>query len=463
MEPVGTAKTGSNGAFSLPTKFTGDGVRNVQAIYKATAMVSVKSNTIAVSVTEEGAPPPGKFNVKITSVPEIPFRFTLNGNQMVAPYTISVPEGDSITVTIVDTEHETHRFKEWEDGSTSVSRTLTVDKDLTLTAHYEVAEVPSDKGVLDINTFPVKGEIYVNGERVGVAPQAVEVDPGTYEVSFGKVEGYVVPSSRTVTVKAGGVIPLSVTYEVETPVTPETGSIDITTRPIDGVALYVNGNFVGRSSKYYPFYVEVPAGRHTVSFGDVGGYVTPSPQTVDVGGGEKVSVIGDYEAAPRPPAKGYIEVNTSPVKGMVYLDNSPVGVAPQTVETSPGYHTVSFGDVEGYYTPPSRSVYVYEDATVTVIGNVYDPIPVAPPTPGKGYIAIDTTPINEQVYVDGISKGLAPQVVAVDPGTHTVSFGENPYYLNPSPRTVTVAEGQTVNVVGTYEAWAFFGPPIKSY
>ena len=52
---------------------------------------------------------------------------------------------------------------------------------------------------LNVDTFPVKGIVFVNGAGIGQAPQSLVLEAGTYNISFGAVDGFVVPPPQTVT------------------------------------------------------------------------------------------------------------------------------------------------------------------------------------------------------------------------------------------------------------------------
>jgi hypothetical protein len=52
------------------------------------------------------------------------------------PLTFAGEEGSSYTVTMADFRNR--EFVRWEDGSTNRERTVTLDKDTTITAHYKV-------------------------------------------------------------------------------------------------------------------------------------------------------------------------------------------------------------------------------------------------------------------------------------------------------------------------------------
>jgi hypothetical protein len=68
-------------------------------------------------------------------------------------------------------------------------------------------------GLLVVDTYPVKGTIYVDAEDCGKAPLAITIDKGDHMVSFGDVIGYEAPQAWPVTVHAGGRVPLSVEYK----------------------------------------------------------------------------------------------------------------------------------------------------------------------------------------------------------------------------------------------------------
>jgi len=68
------------------------------------------------------------------------------------------------------------------------------------------------KAIINIDTIPVKGEIFINVVSQGFAPVSVEVDAGTYTVSFGDVAGYTTPSAQTITVLAGEIRDVLGTY-----------------------------------------------------------------------------------------------------------------------------------------------------------------------------------------------------------------------------------------------------------
>lgn len=77
---------------------------------------------------------------------------------------------------------------------------------------------------------------------------------------------------------------------------PQTGTIRVSI--VDAVPaiapVYLDGTLVGQTANGGLDITEVPTGSHTVSVGDVTGYVTPAPKTVSVTAGVTTTVSFDY-------------------------------------------------------------------------------------------------------------------------------------------------------------------------
>jgi hypothetical protein len=59
------------------------------------------------------------------------------------------------------------------------------------------------KGHMHIITTPVRGDIFINGEYRGTKDVNIELEQGSYTVTFGNVAGYVTPSSMDIVVSPG--------------------------------------------------------------------------------------------------------------------------------------------------------------------------------------------------------------------------------------------------------------------
>lgn len=73
------------------------------------------------------------------------------------------------------------------------------------------------------------------------------------------------------------------------------------------------------------------------------------------------------------------------------------------------------------------------------------------PPPGKGTLSVDTTPVKGEIYIDGVYEGIAPLIRDLDPGEYIVSFGDVEEYTTPGDKSVTLAGGATVEVIGEYK------------
>lgn len=68
-------------------------------------------------------------------------------------------------------------------------------------------------GTLIIDTTPIKGKVFIDGELYGVAPVTrSNIEPKSYTVSFGDVLGYATPQSQTVELVAGQITNVLGTY-----------------------------------------------------------------------------------------------------------------------------------------------------------------------------------------------------------------------------------------------------------
>lgn len=156
------------------------------------------------------------------------------------------------------------------------------------------------------------------------------------------------------------------------------------------------------------------------------------------------------EAVPPPPGKAILMIKTTPIMGAVYINGVYQGVAPMTFEVDPGTYTISFGDIEGYYTPSGVTITLAEGETRTVTGE-YEQI-----IPGRATLIVTSIPVRVWFWVDDRqyrTSSDAPHTATIhlDAGTHTVRWGASAGYLTPPPETVTLRAGEVVEIVVRYE------------
>ena len=213
---------------------------------------------------------------------------------------------------------------------------------------------------------------------------------------------------------------------------PAYGTLNVTTTPVAG-EVFVDGESWGTASQSRVIQI----GTYNVSFGDVAGYYTPSWRWATVYENLETTVEGIYE-----PVTGFLTVMTTPVSGEVFVNGTSWGIAPQSKVVQVGTYNISFGDVARYYTPTWQLATVYEGVETNVTG-VYEPI--------TGTLAVTTTPVSGEVFVNGTSWGLAPQSRTIQVGTYNVSFGDVAGYYTPAWQPATVYENLETTVEGVYE------------
>jgi PhoPQ-activated pathogenicity-related protein len=285
-----------------------------------------------------------------------------------------------------------------------------------------------DTGTLSVTTAPVSGEVIVDGTSWGTAPQSRQVQTGQHTVTFGGVAGYSTPGPQVVTVQKNLTTAVTGTYLLQ-----QLGTLAVSTTPVAG-EVFVDGNSWGLA----PQSRQVSVGAHTVSFGPVSGYTTPASQQVTIINSQTNSITGTYAAIGD---AGTLTINTTPVAGEAFVDGLSWGTVPQTRVIAIGSHTVTFGSIPGYTTPAGQTAQVIKSQT-TLITGVY--------VQQTGRLSVTTDPVGGPVIVDGVPWGNAPQEANVPVGSHTVSFGPLAGYASPSAQQVTIQDGQTTAITGTY-------------
>jgi hypothetical protein len=152
---------------------------------------------------------------------------------------------------------------------------------------------------------------------------------------------------------------------------------------------------------------DLDAGDYTITWGAVSGYRTPSPSKVTVVAGAVTSApLGKYyKQGVTPPTTGLLVIDTTPVKGTVYINGTKEGTAPISKEVEVGDYTVSFGDIQGWNTPPPQTITVPPGERVPITGTYTKPAPgwwASLPTWARGAIVVGGA-----VLIGGIGVSIA--------------------------------------------------------
>ena len=257
---------------------------------------------------------------------------------------------------------------------------------------------------------PVPATISVDGVPWNDWGVWVAMPPGTYDVSFGPVAGFLPPAPRRVTVDAERLTTATGSY-VSDPNAPGPdpqtfGLLRVTTRLSDGrlgVPTQISLNGVVRD-EWGLNWVKLAPGTYTVSFSDVQDLGTPAPRTVEVVAGRTTVVEGVFEV------HGWLRVVTDPaVPGTIFVDNVPRNDWGMWQSMRPGSYRVSFGPVPGFVTPAPQTVAVVAGQSLVVTAR-YTPATSPSATP------LPSDPLPPDM---GMMGGRLDAVALVRPATET--------------------------------------------
>lgn len=147
------------------------------------------------------------------------------------------------------------------------------------------------------------------------------------------------------------------------------------------------------------------------------------------------------------PLHGLLRVTTNPaVASMIYIDGNwasrwSVDYIPLEV----GAHTIHFGDVPGFISPPEQTIMIAENQTTYVEGS---------------FVRCSLLKVNSNIqeilssygtiFLDGVPRNERALEVYVPPGEHTIGFGPCLHYRPPADANVTLTAGETTTVTGVY-------------
>jgi hypothetical protein len=263
----------------------------------------------------------------------------------------------------------------------------------------------------------------------------LELDPGSYTLSFTHVEGYTEPAPQMVTITAGQTTTVNATFT-------QRGSLRVITSPAVAGAISVDG--VPRND--WGLWTDLPTGSHQVCFGAVKDFDAPACQTVSVNAGLLTTVTGTYTSDPGAAGqsgKGLLRVTSSPALASQILIGGVIANSwgLDWLELDPGSYTLSFTHVEGYTEPAPQMVTITAGQTTTVNATFTQ----------RGSLRVITSPaVPGTISVDGIPRNDWGMWTDIPTGSHQVCFGAVPGHTAPGCQTVTVNAGLLTTVTGTY-------------
>jgi len=113
-----------------------------------------------------------------------------------------------------------------------------------------------------------------------------------------------------------------------------------------------------------------------------------------------------------------------------------------------GPHVFVGATINGYDAPTAVQQTVIKDEQIVV--TIWY-VPTGTPKPTTGWLNVDTTPIKGEVYIDGVSQGIAPVHVELDEGDYAISYGVIEGWETPAPDTATIVGGKPTGLIGYYK------------
>jgi hypothetical protein len=198
-------------------------------------------------------------------------------------------------------------------------------------------------------------------------------------------------------------------------------------------------------------WLKLPPGTYEVSFSDMEGFSTPATQSITVTEGATTAVTGSFTQ------RGFLRVFTDPaLPGTISLDGVPRNDWGMWTDLDPGDYQVCFGDVTDYTSPACETATITAGTTTNITGTYVADSGAAGPT-GFGMLRATTDPPSpSQILVDGVTRdswGL--NWVKLAPGTYEVSFSDVGGFSTPAAQTITIIDGQTTTVIGTFTQRGF--------
>jgi hypothetical protein len=151
---------------------------------------------------------------------------------------------------------------------------------------------------------------------------------------------------------------------------------------------------------------------------------------------------GAYVAVKRPAwwaaAPGSVSFDTTPAGVDVTVAGKSVGRTPLKLSLPAGSYDVRLGSGE-----TARVVTVAVTSGTSLVQHYEMPVAPAAPVPLVGSLRVETDPVRQTIFLDGVSRGLSPVTLEdVSPGDHVIATETGGV-----KRTVHVVAGQSTAVI----------------
>ncbi len=140
-------------------------------------------------------------------------------------------------------------------------------------------------------TFVIDGTVSFKGG--GTYWEKRDIPPGSYRVAFAPLSGFDTPASQEGSIERGGKLAFVGRYSKMILVT-----VDVNLPQASFVIRRPDGRELDMRGRRQAQFKGLPTGAYTITFGDVGGYVTPAPYAVTLGKEGLLAFSGVYRSVP---------------------------------------------------------------------------------------------------------------------------------------------------------------------
>ena len=254
---------------------------------------------------------------------------------------------------------------------------------------YEMIVVPkgvSDGGIATgyvlLKSEPSGAKVWIDDEYMGITPYQSEMTAGYHNYRLEKEMYYLKEGSFT--------IRLNETNTEEITLDPNFGILSITTTPVDGALIILDGKTTEFTTPHT--FEMLPSGNHTIAL-SINLY-EPENRQVAIRDNETTNLEISLT-----PVFGNISITTEPAAG-IFIDDQQVGTRVYNDILNKGVHTIE-ARLNKYY-PQSRKLDM-EAGTNESINFKLEPI--------TGNLSVLTTPAEAEIIINGTSYGTSPRMI----------------------------------------------------
>jgi len=272
-------------------------------------------------------------------------------------------------------------------GYQTYARRITISTHDTALVH---AKLSKEYGLLQIQSTPGGGIVYIDGKRQGkLTPFEVKVDPGKY---FIKIE-----KDRFYTYEEEIVVEQGKSMTLTADLVRQVGRVALETNP-PGAKAYIGDDVIGTT----PLVHDKPVGKYVM--------ILKKPDfrdkiiEVNIAADETLEIKEELTER-----AGAVKITTSPPGAEVYVNDAYQGETPTRIEKKPGeYHVV----IRLKNHREINEDIVIEDNVIKNIQHDLDP--------AIGELRIGSEPSHAKVWIDSENIGYTPLTINKLPGMYTI-------------------------------------------